>query len=366
MYKRHPFRSGGKWYYRALREDGTEKTFTSNKAGEPGRRAVLSKGHNWELGITHQTKRTVGDYWPSFLKYYSDFHGKTEAYTEIVSVGKNYIIPLIGSKKVYELRYKLLQEFINNVRLKDGSRPSKKTLEKVRTTINQFVRYLSQVEEVCDPLGAALLIPRTAKPTPDTEILQMDDIRKLFNECDGHFVLGYRLQLLCGLRVGELLGLKKTDFDPESGRIVIRRSIDKTGRITPGKNINARRTFLLKSLSLEIVQQQLEKIKEYETDWMFPSPIGGQPTQYQYYTEYKSLGLPASPRVLRHTFVSLIKYDVPLEIIKAEIGHSKVMTTLETYGRPLDGIDDEKNAALIDTALMNKLDGIIHIGNNTD
>jgi integrase len=366
MYKRHPFRSGGKWYYRALREDGTEKTFTSNKAGEPGRRAVLSKGHNWELGITHQTKRTVGDYWPSFLKYYSDFHGKTEAYTEIVSVGKNYIIPLIGNKKVYELRYKLLQEFINNVRLKDGSRPSKKTLEKVRTTINQFVRYLSQVEEVCDPLGAALLIPRTAKPTPDTEILQMDDIRKLFNECDGHFVLGYRLQLLCGLRVGELLGLKKTDFDPESGRIVIRRSIDKTGRITPGKNNNARRTFLLKSLSLEIVQQQLEKIKEYETDWMFPSPIGGQPTQYQYYTEYKSLGLPASPRVLRHTFVSLIKYDVPLEIIKAEIGHSKVMTTLETYGRPLDGIDDEKNAALIDSALMNKLDGIINIGNNTD
>ena len=359
MYKRHPFRSGGRWWYKAQREDGSEKVFTSCKEGEAGRRAVLSKGHNWESGIAHQSKRTITDFWPAFLKYYEDFHGKTEALREIKSVGKNYILPRIGSRKVYDIRYKMLQEFLNNVRLQDGSRPSKKTSEKIRTTLNQFVRFLSQVEEVCDPLGTPLLIPKSASPTKETQILQMEDIDRLFNECDGHYVLGYRLQLLCGLRVGELLGIKKSDFDPETGRLTIQRSIDKNSNITPGKNKNARRSIILKSLSLETVLEQLNRIKDYDTEWLFPNLIGDQPTQRQYCYEYHKLGLPASPRVLRHTFVSLIKYDVPLEIIKAEIGHSKQMTTLETYGKRLNGIDDERSADLIDSALMNKLEGII-------
>jgi hypothetical protein len=49
----------------------------------------------------------------------------------------------------------------------------------------------------------------------------------------------------------------------------------------------------------------------------------------------------------RHTFVSLTKSDVPAEMIKRLVGHSKDMDTFGVYGHEVDG-EMDKAAVLLD------------------
>ena len=76
---------------------------------------------------------------------------------------------------------------------------------------------------------------------------------------------------------------------------------------------------------------------------------------YDRWTAYlKRMKLPhISLHELRHTFISLCK-DVPLHLLKLQVGHSPSMDTFGQYGHMVDG-EMEEAAERIENALKNAL-----------
>lgn len=351
-----PFISKGRWVYKVVRADGAHKTFTSVKTGLAGKKAVLKKGRDFIEGGLNRSNKTVKDFWPAFLAYYKNIHGLTEGYYSIKHAGESYVLPQIAKKTVSELKYKLLQNVIMEAKLRDGTRPSRKTLERIRTCISQFSRYLALVEEVCEPILVPFQLPYDAARSVEREILQPEDLNRLFNELDsnsGIFIFAYQLGVCCGLRPGELLGLKKDDIDYKTGEITISRSLSQRRTLTSGKNKNAHRTFVLTPRAMNIVKQQLLKIQDLDTEWLFPNNNGELAWQSEFYREYKRLGFPGSPYCLRHTHVSLLK-NVPDYVLKQELGHSPSMPTRDIYSHSVNN-----EAIKFSEIISNELEGTL-------
>lgn len=353
---REPFFSKGRWIYRVERDDGIEKTFTSIKEGMAGKRAVMKSARRWLDGTYKRSGGRVKEYWPSFLSYYKNIHGReTEAYRLYKQIGETYILPNLGRLKVDDLRFKVLQNFLFDLRLKNGNMPSKKTYGVIRATLNQFIRYMAVVEEVCEPFALSLLTPPQATEKKERLILQPNDVKRLFNmdETDSHYAYAFQFCLVTGLRPGELVGLKKSDVDLNRNTISVVRSINERGIITSGKNKNANRTFVLNEIAREIVNKQLKFINNLKSEWLFPDEYGHFTMQIPLKKEYWRLDLPGTVYCLRHTFVSLMKY-INLSSIKRTIGHSESMPTLEIYSHVIEG-EQESDAEIIGNELHRRL-----------
>lgn len=356
---REPFYSGGRWIYRVKRDDGREKTFTSVKEGMAGKRAVMKKARCWLDGTYIRSGRRVSDCWEGFLDYYKNIHGKEiEAYHLFVDLGKAYILPNLGKIKVEDLRYKVFQNFLFDLRLKTGELPSKSTFEVIRTALNQFIRYLVVVEEMMEPFALPLQIPPKAAGKKEKQILQPDDMKRLFslNEWDSHYIYAFQFCSVTGLRPGELIGLRKEDIDLINNTVSISRSINERGEMTPGKNKNAVRTFAMNRIARSVIEKQLAYLeyRKVKSEWLFPNPRGAAAMQKNLTGEYKRLSFPGTVYSLRHTFISLIKY-VNLPSIKRTVGHSESMPTLEVYSHVIDDGELEQDAKIITEELERRL-----------
>lgn len=336
--------------------DGVRKKFTSSKPGPAGKREVSRKLSAFLAGEGDIQNKKVSDVWSSFLAETLDRLGKGEMYKQQEMYGRLYILPIIGSKKISKVRLDEFQKIISTARpVKDpAGELSKKSLMTLRSVLVAFINF-AVAHQFMDPLRGELYIP-AGHYTKGREILQPDEIALLFEPSDEHYVEALRFMLVTGLRPGECLGLQWSDID--EAVLTVRRSLNFRGVITEGKNKNARREFVLPGIGLEILRRQKEKTAHLDSEWIFCSVIGGRPTQDGVYDCYKRLaarhGFGGSPYSLRHTFVSMIKNDVPLEMIKSIVGHSASMDTMGVYGHRVTG-EMESAAKVIDLSLAAKI-----------
>lgn len=346
--------SAGRWYYDVRDDEGRLKRFTSTKLGKEGQNEVKKKANAW-LTDHSPSQGTVETLYPRFLKWYGDYKNHDEQLRTLERVGRLYIIPQIGKLRVSLIKYKTWQSVLDGATKENGELPAEKTLKQVRDALTQFVRYCSTQEECCEPLAYPLMIPPRAEKSKEREILSQEDIHKLFHECDGWYINLFRLGVVTGLRPGELIALTRQDVDLAAGTIHIQRAKNGHGKITQGKNKHANRVFGLSSIAVMVLREQFAKTEHLHVDWIFPTKVGDVPSQMMIWKAYHATGLPGSPYSLRHTFVSLMKNDVPLSIIKSVVGHSVVMPTLEVYGHQTDQ-DAAITTKLVDEALKKSLE----------
>ncbi len=146
------------------------------------------------------------------------------------------------------------------------------------------------------------------------------------------------LEILTGLRPGEVLGLQRDDYDRSTGAITINRSINSRGKVTPGKNKNARRAIVLTDDVKKILDEQLDDTEYLDSEWIFCNRIGLAPSQDSLRDTLKILvkehELPdgITPYSLRHTFYSHTEAYLPDRIIKGIFGHSDKTDGHSIYG----------------------------------
>ena len=106
------------------------------------------------------------------------------------------------------------------------------------------------------------------------------------------------------------------------------------GEITVGKTKNARRDILLPAHALRVIEEQKEMLKEYgiaTRTWLFPSPNGDKMDTnalYKQWIHYGSQhGINSTLHELRHTTVSLVKTELPEDLLNQMICHSESMDT---------------------------------------
>ena len=204
-----------------------------------------------------------------------------------------------------------------------------------------------------------LYIPKGAQ-TKEKTILQPSEIKILFNvdttidhkkEIKEIYINAYRWEVITGLRPGEVLGLKWSDF--KNNTLHLKRSLNAYGEITSGKNDNARRSFYLTEFANAILASQKELLKSLgisSNDYVFCNkycdPIK-QNNYYKHWVKYCEVNgiTKTTPYELRHTFVSAVK-SIPEGYLKQVVGHSKDMDTYGTYSHEVDG-DQKATAQLI-------------------
>ena len=191
-------------------------------------------------------------------------------------------------------------------------------------------------------------------------ILTRDEIRRLLLEMRStNWFLETLLALFCGLRRGEIFGLKFSDFDTENETVTINRQIseeyffDENGKRIgqrpaekPPKTENSYRTMRIPKVifeELEIRRNRIIKDKNtlgsaYHDHGYISCREDGEPhTLPSFYGALKRACIRAGvPRVsvhdLRHIYATiLLEQGVSLVKISGLLGHASIHTTFEHY-----------------------------------
>lgn len=330
---------------------GMQKRFTSSKPGVAGKKEVLKKYRAFLYGDTYE-ELVFSEAWARFLSYIIDKNGKGEAYINLEKYGRLYILPRLSKKLLCTCSLSDFQECISKARrTSGGSQPlARRTLRNIKASIMQFIHY-AVANGYMEPLRGQLYIPAAA-PNTERVILQPADISRLFSgpSSADWYINVFRFALVTGLRTGEVLGIQSGDI--RNNVLYISRSVNCRNQITEGKNQNARRCIYLNKIARQIISENQFRNGRLKTPWIFCSKTGAPLSQSTLRNAWLKLAaernLPGCPYSLRHTFISLLKNEMPEAMLKHIVGHSSSMQTIGgVYDHLIDG-EMESAAKIID------------------
>ncbi len=360
----------GRWQIK-VQKNGVRKTFTSAKPGRTGQREANRKADAWlDEGITSTTKR-CSDVWAEFMISVKAAAGSSYI-DQVEKFGRNYILPVIGARRIGDLSTGMLQDVLNRSykegclnpasRRRSKGNLSRKTLQGIRGVEVSFVKWCRQHKyTTLRPEDEGLAVPKGAR-NKGKKILQPTALRVLLST-DTRVVRGkvvpdenvhaYRVVVMTGLRPGELLGLRVGDV--EGNRLHLARAINRLNEETTGKNENAIRTVVLHPLAAAEIHAQLQqRTCEEERPLRDDDPIfllKNQQSLYNYWRAYQhcnGIDPPISLYELRHTFVSMVEDAVSPAQLRRMVGHSRSMDTYGWYSHAVDGRADAAALAISD------------------
>ena len=368
------FMEGGSWFHRVkiLQPDGNVKYskrggFQSSKEAEESRlryeeefkqecrRSWISEKKNADMGLR--------DY---LLYWFEDvFSQRVENTTRMVGAYVLYDLIIPNLQKDIKLRFANVEYFDSLLAMVS------KSCESAGSKSREFL-YLAIKEAVAEgyittnPIQSTKTYPRK-KPT--IVILNKANVRKLLNAA---FKSGWYLEILlglfCGLRKGEIAGLKFSDFDANSRTIYIQRQITANPIVSKGgskieeysviekkpKTDNSYRVLKVPDVIAEEIEKrrslvEINKMK-YGEQYFDRGYISCQENGVPHATSALNgaltklctrNGLPhVTVHGLRHMYATiLIEQGVPLVKISALLGHASVTTTFEYYCDVMDEND---------------------------
>ena len=174
----------------------------------------------------------------------------------------------------------------------------------------------------------------------------------------------YVLAVQCGLRKGELLGLKWDDVDLKTGTLRVRRTLSETrsGHVFERPKNGKGRSIKLTQAASEALKGHLERQLEeisgrgdayQDQGLIFPSRKGTSMnarnlTARSFKPILKRAGLPdIRLHDLRHTCATLMLWEgVHIKLVQELLGHATISITLDTYSHLLPGMGDEAAGAM--------------------
>ena len=156
-----------------VQKDGVRRTFTSTKPGRTGQREANRKADVWlDEGISSTTKRCA-DVWAEYMISVKATGG-TSNIEQVEKFGRNYILPVIGARRIGDLTTGMLQDVLNrsykegclnpDSKRKSRGNLSRKTLQGIRGVEVAFVKWARQHKYTSlRPEDEDLTVPKGAR-----------------------------------------------------------------------------------------------------------------------------------------------------------------------------------------------------------
>jgi len=184
---------------------------------------------------------------------------------------------------------------------------------------------------------------------------------------EDHLEALYVVALHCGLRQGELFGLRWADVDLEAGTLRVNRTLSHTKdgpTFTVPKTAKSRRTVQLTNGAIEALKRHSERQAQemvrvdtlcQDQGLVFASQIGTPMNRQNLNSRsfkplLKRAGLPNIRfHDLRHTCATLLLgRGVHPKFVQELLGHATIAITLDTYSHVLPGMGDQTRQAIED------------------
>lgn len=363
----------GSWYHRTkeLQEDykvkyGKKGGFKTQEEAEESYR-IQNERFIKELTANHlmiDKEVMLVDYLIYWFEYvFREEHDNKNYEIGVAYVIYNFIVPLLKQNDgEANIKLKLANADYFNSILKELAKITKSAGNKCREVLNNAMN--DAVENNYINTNPIENTDKYRREQPKIKILSEQELKKLLkNTKDSNWYLELLLGLFCGLRKGEIMGLKFSDFDLESQIMRINRqlvndasiadnpeaikvSVDKYELVEKPPKKDSYRALKIPEVIVKEVQKRKrrqEECKELYKDFV----------DYDYVSFQEKTGLPHIPNSfngflykicpklgisnisvhgLRHTFATiLIEQGVPIIKISALLGHSNPHTTFEIY-----------------------------------
>lgn len=355
-------------------------TFTGAKAEE--RRLLRER----DLGTyVSPSTITVAEYLEQWLRDSAKPTVAATTYEGYCRCIHKYIVPHIGHVGLCKLRplhvqsmYAALQETPKDKKRGPGNLSGHTVLHAhrvLRQALKQAVRWQLVAVNVCD----AVEPPRRERK--EMKAITESETAKLLRGLAGtRYHAPVLIAVSCGLRRGELLGLRWQDIDLEQATLSVRQALEQTKaggiRMKEPKTPKSKRQIVIPSLALAALEthqeEQEARRKEQGNTWkdnnlVFPGPDGSpwSPSLFSRMFTFhaRQLGIGCRLHDLRHSHATqLLSAGVHPKIVSERLGHSTVAFTLDTYTHAVQGMDrdaasrigDNLQAALLEVEKASK------------
>ena len=220
-------------------------------------------------------------------------------------------ISSIADISITDIHFQHLQNVINSMHVKGLSYSSCK---KVRTLLNQLFNY-AIIKDYPITNYAQHLNLGPNRPTIKRRVFTRQQINKLWaiDASYSHMIL---ILLYTGLRIGELLNLRRQDINRRSSYLIVRYAKTKAGegRIIP---LHHRITPLI------------EQVYTAADNYLFP--ISYTSFRKHFYEIMKQLNCKHTIHDTRHTFASLLDAVAPPNDLRSLLGHKQGDITTRVY-----------------------------------
>lgn len=305
----------------------------------------------------------TGEYLDRWLTYSVADTVRPTTYERYEQITRKHIRPALGNVKLKNITPAHARGLYRE-KLDSGLSP--RSVQYVHVTLHKALK--QAVADGLIPRNATEAVKPPQVRREEMHPLDPDQVKTLF---DAASAAGDRLEALyvlavcCGLRQGELLGLKWEDVDLETGTLRVRRTLTtaKGGPVLSSpKTKTSRRTVKLSRRAADALrghlQRQLEEIDtagslRHENGLIFASE-SGEPldrrlvTTHRFKPLLKRAGLPQIRfHDLRHTCATLLLgRNVNPKIVSEMLGHASIAITLDTYSHVLPTMQDSAARAM--------------------
>ena len=346
-------RSDGRWEARIIVGHKNDGSPMYKSAFAKTQKSALKQLHQLielyrDVDLTEDCRMTLGEWLDKWLDEYMIFTIRESTLDSYRAMVKNQVKPFIGGKQIASLTTADMQKFYNKIK-KEG-RVREHPIHG-KTLADSMVRGVHMMlHEALDTAVKERLIAKnptngTTVPKcnyPEKQILGDSQLDTFLEAIKGeeYWDAFFYVEVMTGLRRGEICGLKWQDINFEENKLQVKRSVSvkKGGGVSIGetKTETGVRSILMPPSVAEVLQNRKQTAI---TEWVFPNfmhpeqPISPATAYRKLKIILKHAGLPLIRfHDLRHTFATHATHGgVDPKTLAGILGHTNASFTLDTY-----------------------------------
>ncbi len=290
---------------------------------------------------------TVGEWLTAWLEQHGRRVAPKTHSTDTWTVD-TYLRPAFGADKLRALESAQIEKKI--AALPCSTNEKHKAARTLRNALNAAVR--AKLLAV-SPMGAKKVVMPKRRVRESRSLTEVELATLLAHADTTQLGPVVRLWVDCGMRPGELLGLKWSDLDLDAGTCFIRRAVcPETHDLKEPKTRKSVRKLPLAASTVAALRTLTRGPDDCPVVHARPRFKAGKPLHWRlgnfsrwvFRPLVKAAGVKCTPYTLRHTCATLLlRAGVSLKVVSERLGHEDVTETLKSYTHALP--DEQHRAA---------------------